>query len=184
MVKAASMPMRASILRSRSSIARDVHAFGRSISERGCGLVKLVLTFGGTNTMRRNRAEWHHDEGALCSVAGFHDQSRGLCQPWRAAFPKLHRRWPSRRQLSNPRALHIWASRSATDSVIDDRFARAGNRQNCFGKGRATILGALVRQWRWRQADAAGSQVRLFPKRAHARIGSRVRGIRAKLLAR
>ena len=34
------------------------------------------------------------------------------------------------------------------------------------------------------RADAARSHVRLFPERAHARIGSRVRGIRAKLLAR
>jgi len=44
-------------------------------------------------------------------------------------------------------------------------------------EGPTNILGALVRQWRWRQTDAAGSHVRLFPKRAHPRIGSRVRSI-------
>src|SRR6516165_5725670 len=40
-----------------------------------------------------------------------------------------------------------------------------------------TLLGALVRQRRWRQADAAGTHVGLLPERAHPRIGSRVRGI-------
>jgi len=85
--------------------------------------------------------------------------------------------WPSRRQLSAPCVLHLRASRSATASVDDDRFARAANRQNCFDKGPTNILGALVRQWRGRKTDAAGSHVRLFPKRAYARIGSRVRGM-------
>src|SRR5262249_41730409 len=46
-------------------------------------------------------------------------------------------------------------------------------------EGPTNILGALVRQSRWRQTDAAGSHVRLFPKRAHPRIGSRVRSIGA-----
>ena len=41
------------------------------------------------------------------------------------------------------------------------------------------ILGALVRQRRRRQANAAGTHVGLFPRRAHPRIGSRVRGIAA-----
>ena len=44
-------------------------------------------------------------------------------------------------------------------------------------KSPANLLGALVRQRRWRQADATGTHVRLFPKRAHPRIGARVRRI-------
>src|SRR5262249_60863912 len=62
-------------------------------------------------------------------------------------------------------------------SVVDERFARAGNGQNSFHKGPPNILGTLVRQRRWRQADAARTHLRLVPKRAHPRIGSRLRGI-------
>src|SRR5262249_42530489 len=52
-------------------------------------LVNLVLTFGGGNTVRRNRAAWQHGEETLCSIAGFYDQSRRLCQPCRAPFQRL-----------------------------------------------------------------------------------------------
>src|SRR5262249_52512798 len=70
--------------------------------------------------------------------------------------------------------------RSPTGSVVDERFARAGNGQNSFHQGSTNILGALIRQRRWRQANAAGTHVGLFPKRAHPRTGSRVRGIGAR----
>src|SRR5262249_32380053 len=57
--------------------------------------------------------------------------------------------------------------------------AREGNGQNSFHKGSTNILGALVRQRRWRQADAARTHLRLVPKRAHPRTGSRGRGLAA-----
>src|SRR5215831_5909978 len=74
-----------------------VHAFGRSCLNVAAILVNLVLTFGGGNTVRRNGAEWQHDEGILSGVAAFAAQPRRLCQPWGASFQQRHRRRPSRR---------------------------------------------------------------------------------------
>ena len=116
-------------------------------SNRQCRIcfVNLVLTFGGGNIVRRT--ERQHDEGPdLCGAPGLHGQSCRLCRSCRGPFQQLHRRRPSRRQLSAPCDLHLRAPRSAIRSVIDDRFARTANGQNCFDSGAANPLGTLVRR--------------------------------------
>ena len=73
---------------SRSLVAGAVYTFIDRYLSAAASLVNLVLTVGGGNTVRRNRAGWQHDEGVLCSVVGFPDRSRRLCRPWRASIQK------------------------------------------------------------------------------------------------
>ena len=55
---------------SRSLVAGAVYTFIDRYLSAAASLVNLVLTVGGGNTVRRNRAGWQHDEGVLCSVVG------------------------------------------------------------------------------------------------------------------